>query len=132
MSIPAELEKVVRRTEKSYYVRSAFDKRPAQGQPGWIASVRVHPSMQPKVIDKKAFGKALVLRLGTGEVRGILDRECKTGLMAAAGMVLTTLAYLVAGTLLTPALWLDPLGTFVKAVPGAALAAMVWLLLDER
>lgn len=85
------LDKVVRRTEKKYYVATGFDKTPAVngGNNKLIASVRVHPSMPEKFIDKRAFGRALVLRLSTGAVRGILDRECKTGLMAAAGVGLT-------------------------------------------
>lgn len=84
------LEKIVSRTVKKIYVRNTFGWGIAKdGQPDWIASVQVHSSMQPKVIDRAAFGRALVLRLSTGEVRGILDRECKTGLMAASGVSLT-------------------------------------------
>src|SRR3712207_7866036 len=35
---------------------------------------------------------------------------------AALGMVAATLAYLAAGTLIAPELWLDPLGAFVKTI----------------
>lgn len=51
---------------------------------------------------------------------------------ACLGMVAVSLAYLGFGTLLTPALWADPLGPFVKIFPSAVLALMVSLLLEER
>ena len=38
----------------------------------------------------------------------------------------------VAGTVLTPALWLDPLGPFVKILPTTLLAAVTWVVLEER
>ena len=41
-------------------------------------------------------------------------------------------AYLAAGTLTAPELWLDPLGAFVKAIPGVALALVAWAMADER
>lgn len=52
--------------------------------------------------------------------------------MACIGMVATSLAYLAAGTLLTPGLWLDPLGPFVKVVPAMMLAVAAAALLEER
>ncbi|MEZ0171581.1 SDR family oxidoreductase [Microvirga sp. TS319] len=51
---------------------------------------------------------------------------------AAFGMIMVTLAYLVAGTALTPDLWLDPLGAFVKTPPGAVLALVALAIADER
>ncbi|MBB4039499.1 uncharacterized protein YbjT (DUF2867 family)/uncharacterized membrane protein [Microvirga flocculans] len=51
---------------------------------------------------------------------------------AAYGMIATTVAYLAAGTLLTPNLWLDPLGPFVKTIPGVVLALVVLAIADER
>ena len=46
--------------------------------------------------------------------------------------VLTTLVYLIAATLYAPALWLDPLGPLVKAIPAAILALLTPALLVER
>jgi hypothetical protein len=51
---------------------------------------------------------------------------------AALGMIATTLAYLAAGTALAPELWLDPLGAFVKTLPGLVLALVALAMADER
>jgi len=51
---------------------------------------------------------------------------------AALGMVAATLAYLAAGTALAPELWLDPLGAFVKTLPGLVLAMVALTMADER
>lgn len=52
--------------------------------------------------------------------------------MAAVGMIVTTMAYLAAGTTLAPDLWADPLGPLVKTVPGAMLAFVALVLSEER
>jgi len=51
---------------------------------------------------------------------------------ACFAMIAVTLAYLSAGTVLTPELWLDPFGAFVKAIPAATLAWVASLVLEER
>jgi uncharacterized protein YbjT (DUF2867 family) len=51
---------------------------------------------------------------------------------ACGGMVIVTLVYLAAGTLLTPALWGDPLGPLLKAIPATVLAAITPIVLQER
>ena len=51
---------------------------------------------------------------------------------ACFGMIALTGAYLVAGTLLTPHLWADPLGPLVKTLPAALLALVCAALLEER
>ena len=51
---------------------------------------------------------------------------------AALGMVAVTLAYLVAGSLFRPDLWLDPLAPLMKAVPALVLALIAAALLDKR
>jgi len=52
--------------------------------------------------------------------------------LACLGMVTVSLGYLFFGTLLTPDLWIDPLGPFVKIVPALVLALMVAFLQGER
>lgn len=52
--------------------------------------------------------------------------------LACAGMIATSLAYLLAGSVITPSLWLDPLGPFVKVLPAAVLALATLALLEER
>lgn len=51
---------------------------------------------------------------------------------AALGMIGLSLAYLAGSVVTAPQLWLDPLGPMVKVLPGIALAATVWLLLEDR
>lgn len=51
---------------------------------------------------------------------------------AMAGMIAVTLAYLLAGSVWTPDLWLDPLGPLVKSVPAALLALIGMQLVETR
>jgi uncharacterized protein YbjT (DUF2867 family) len=51
---------------------------------------------------------------------------------ACFAMIALTGAYLLAGTLVTPHLWVDPLGPFVKTLPAALLALVCATLLEER
>lgn len=52
--------------------------------------------------------------------------------LACLGMVGLAAAYLTAGTLLTPGLWADPLGPFVKVIPCLVLALVALALLEDR
>jgi len=40
--------------------------------------------------------------------------------------------YIVMASLVTPNLWLDPLGPLVKVLPAMALSAVAWMMLDKR
>lgn len=51
---------------------------------------------------------------------------------AAWGMIAVTAAYVVAGSVLTPHLWADPLGPLLKPLPAAILALVCAALLEER
>ncbi|MEZ5799166.1 MAG: DoxX-like family protein [Paracoccaceae bacterium] len=51
---------------------------------------------------------------------------------AALGMVAVSLAYLGLGTVLTPALWADPLGPLLKILPGMVLALVAVPMLESR
>ena len=51
---------------------------------------------------------------------------------AAWASVALSAAYLAAGSVLTPELWADPLGVFVKVFPAMALAVVVAALTEER
>ncbi|MBB3655441.1 uncharacterized protein YbjT (DUF2867 family) [Rhizobium sp. BK650] len=48
------------------------------------------------------------------------------------GMLAVSLAYLAGGTVLEPALWLDPLGPLVKVLPSLLLTLAALAILDER
>ena len=52
--------------------------------------------------------------------------------IAAGLMIALSIAYLVSGTVMTPHLWLDPLGPFVKVLPAMCLALCAMLLIEER
>ena len=47
-------------------------------------------------------------------------------------MAMVCLIYLSLGTLVTPALWLDPLGPLAKILPALMLSLITWVLLEER
>ncbi|WP_238363951.1 SDR family oxidoreductase [Mesobacterium pallidum] len=51
---------------------------------------------------------------------------------AALGMVALSLGYLGAGTMVTPDIWADPLGPFLKVLPGVVLALWVAALAEDR
>ncbi|MBY0422113.1 MAG: DoxX-like family protein, partial [Parvularculaceae bacterium] len=77
--------------------------------------------------------RALVYAGSAGDVAiGALLLVRRTARFAALASIVLAGAYLVVGTLVTPALWADPLGPFVKVVPAMALAAAVALLLEAR
>jgi len=56
----------------------------------------------------------------------------RTATWALQGMILLALAYLIGSALLTPGLWLDPLGPMLKVLPGLALMAMCLAIMPER
>jgi uncharacterized protein YbjT (DUF2867 family) len=56
----------------------------------------------------------------------------RTARHAALASLLICALYLVAGTVLTPWLWIDPLGPLLKILPAMGLSLVLWLLLDER
>jgi hypothetical protein len=66
------------------------------------------------------------LLLGTAV---IVRRSARRALI---GMMLLSLAYLVAATVLAPWLWADPLGPLVKVLPAAMLALVALATLEER
>lgn len=53
----------------------------------------------------------------------------RLSLWAALGL---SIAYLMAGTILMPALWADPLGPLTKIVPILALNLVALAILEER
>ena len=51
---------------------------------------------------------------------------------ALIGMMVLSIGYLAAATVLAPHLWADPLGPLVKVPPSVVLAAVALAILDER
>ncbi len=56
-------------------------------------------------------------------------RTCRLGLLAGIGV---SLVYLAGAAMLTPDLWLEPLGALVKTIPAAVLMALALAILPER
>lgn len=77
---------------------------------------------------KALVGAASLLDIAIGA--GVLYRP--TARAAAAVSVVVAAGYLIAGTLIEPALWLDPLGVYVKVIPAMALGLVAALLIGER
>jgi uncharacterized protein YbjT (DUF2867 family) len=106
----------------------------------WIASgligVRELEAATAVLTDRgvdAAFARlAVVMGSAIDLILGYLILVRSTHKFAAVGMILTTLGYLAGGTLLTPDLWADPLGPFVKALPGAMLALVALAVAEER
>ena len=48
------------------------------------------------------------------------------------GVVGASVLYLAAGSVLTPWLWADPLGVFVKVLPAIGLALLLAAMAEER
>jgi hypothetical protein len=56
----------------------------------------------------------------------------RTAKSALGGMILVGGMYIVAGTVLRPELWVDPLGAFAKIFPTTLAAAALLAIMDER
>ena len=102
---------------------------------GTIALFRFGPSSQHLIETGASPTVAGILTLLTS----IADIALGVGVFfraraafALKGMIGLSLAYLAAATLLTPALWADPLGPLVKVLPSMALALVALAILDER
>ncbi|PLW77021.1 SDR family oxidoreductase [Cohaesibacter celericrescens] len=74
------------------------------------------------------LASAAFIDIGLGAailVRNLAQRVC-------LAMILMTLVYLVSATILVPQLWIDPLGSLLKAVPAMMLALITRSLLTGR
>ncbi len=92
------------------------------------AAIEVIADRLPMMAAKIAVlgGSALDILIGVGVLfRSTLSTACW-------GAILISIVYLILGTLLTPHLWADPLGAFVKILPAIALALAVLAMGEER
>lgn len=71
-------------------------------------------------------GSILDLLVGFGLV---IHKTFRASCLAA---VIVSVGYLAVGTVVTPELWADPLGPFVKVFPAIALALMLAAMAEER
>jgi hypothetical protein len=58
-----------------------------------------------------------------------LRRTCKFGLFAGIGV---SLFYMAGAAILTPQLWVEPLGALVKTGPAIVLMLVAWAILSDR
>ena len=90
------------------------------------AAVLSHTPLQGVAKSLVIIGALIDITIGVG----VCIRP--TTRLAAWSAILVSLAYLALGTWTTPELWADPLGPFVKVIPGLALALAVSALAQER
>lgn len=87
-----------------------------------IGATAAAPWSAPLVVGGALFDIALGVLM-------LFRRTIKPALIVAFA---STIGYLLAGTLLMPALWADPLGRLVKILPILALNLLCLAILDER
>lgn len=92
------------------------------------AARTIPPGALPQGLPSLLVGAGAALDIALGIA--ILFRPLAR--LACLGMAITAALYLVAGSILMPALWLDPFGPFVKVVPAIVLAVATAALLEER
>jgi uncharacterized protein YbjT (DUF2867 family)/uncharacterized membrane protein len=99
---------------------------------GFVGLMRIEAAVSV-LPDHVAKAEALVMAGALADIVLGLSLLWRPWARAACfGMVALTIAYLAAGTWLTPQLWTDPLGPFVKTLPAAILALVCAALLEER
>ncbi len=97
------------------------------------------------IVQRDAAAEVLAARVDAAlagwlvDLGGLADLAIGMGLLfrkwtmsVALASIVVSFGYLVAGTWLTPELWADPLGPFVKVFPAMALALAVAALMEER
>jgi uncharacterized protein YbjT (DUF2867 family) len=103
----------------------------------WIASGAIGFARQNEAVavlgGATAYGEALVIAGSLADIAlGVALLWRPWAKLAALGMVALTAVYVAAGTLVTPQLWLDPLGPLIKPIPAAILALVCAAMLEER
>lgn len=97
------------------------------------------------LVQREAAAAVIAPRVGEQAARGFVGAGVVADLLigfallwrrwvrrAALASIVVSLGYLAAGTVVTPELWADPLGPFVKVFPAMALALAVAALAEER
>lgn len=90
-----------------------------------------------EVLSSRGMGgglAAVAVSLGiiADTVLGLMVLIRRMARLACLGMVAVSVAYLLFGSLLTPDIWADPLGPYVKVLPGIVLALATWVWLEDR
>ncbi len=90
------------------------------------AAVLAHSVVGERAMTLVVGGALLDIAIGVGVC---IRRIAK---LAATSAIIVSLSYIALGSWVAPELWADPLGPFVKIVPGMALALAVGALIEER
>jgi uncharacterized protein YbjT (DUF2867 family) len=94
--------------------------------PAWNAGIALLRSAGDAAAPLAAAGAVADILIGLGiAVRVTAKRALQAGFALSA-------VYLVAGTLVAPALWVDPLGPLLKVVPIMALTLAALAIVDDR
>jgi hypothetical protein len=95
--------------------------------PGWEEAVGIlQASRLTAAAPLAAAGAVADILIGAGIA---VRRTARAALVAALAL---SAAYLALGTLLLPALWIDPLGSLVKVLPIMMLHMVALAILDDR
>lgn len=94
----------------------------------WKAAVGILGDSLSPVLAKTAVIGGGIVDIGIG--LAVMFRPWVR--LACFAAVAVSLGYLAGGTILTPHLWADPLGAFVKVLPGIGLAVAVASIAEER
>lgn len=102
---------------------------------GFVGVIRFDAAQQvltdaghPPILSGWAVALGSVADIGLG--LGLLVR--RYAVRAALGMAGLGLVYLLGGSFLTPGLWADPMGPFLKVVPGILTALFVAAMLGDQ
>ncbi|MDO6963428.1 SDR family oxidoreductase [Rhizobium alvei] len=91
------------------------------------AASHFHPFLSP------ALSTATVVATSLADIAlGLLLLYRPTARLALLGQIGLATAYLLGGSLLEPALWLDPIGPYVKVLPAILLTLVTLAILEER
>ena len=105
-------------------------------RPGWLRWGRAAPplwrSLQQRVFQGAAVELTVLLGALFDITLGVLLLVRKFARAALIVMLVATPFYLLIGTWLAPALWLDPLGPLVKIVPMLVATVLTLAIMDER
>lgn len=98
-----------------------------------LARFETASAIMAVAIGDRAIAGIVTLATGLADILlGIAVIVRRFARAALIGMVALSLAYLATATVLTPALWADPLGPLVKVLPSIALTLVALAILDER
>ncbi|MBX3580602.1 MAG: SDR family oxidoreductase [Rhizobiaceae bacterium] len=102
---------------------------------GLVALIRFDASAAHLAAVGASSATAFLLTAATGLLDialGLAVAVRRFAVPALVAMIGVSLAYLVAATVLAPALWADPLGALVKVLPSIVLAGVALAIFEER